>query len=105
MDEKIIGIDLLNTDEHGGMYALCESSDGGETWDIVENGRAIEGLLDVAKSRYDETIPMILPFQIREMLRYEIIEQREWKRINGCAKTENSIKPSWWQRFIRKFRR
>lgn len=102
MDEKVIGIDMLKTDEDGGMYALCESADGGDTWEIVQSGRTIEALLDVAKAKYDESIPVILPFQIREMLRYEILEQREWKLINSRQPEQ---KKSWWKTFLNKFRR
>jgi len=102
MEEKVIGIDLLNTDEGGGMYALCESVDGGDTWEIIESGRRIEALLGIAKAKYEETIPVILPFQIREMLRYEILEEREWKRINARQPIGEK---SWWEKFLKKFRR
>lgn len=94
--EKVIGIDLLNNDAGGGMYALCESADGGDTWTVIECRRKIEELLDFAKTKYDETVPVILPFQIREMLRYEILEQREWQIIKA--------KRSWWEKLVKRFK-
>lgn len=110
--EKVIGIDLLNNDEGGGMYALCESPDGGDTWNIVENGRQIEALLKIAKERYNEDIPMVLPFQIRELLMYEIVEEREKmlisKRLKSESKTEEPtprVCVSWWKKLLALFRR
>ena len=102
-EEKVIGIDFLNTDEGGGMYVLCESRDGGENWSVVQNGRRIDGLLEQAKKIYPESIPMILPFQIREMLRYEILEERERLQIERLKKKEVQPIPSWWELIRKRF--
>ena len=104
MKGKVIGIDFLNTDEEGGMYALFESNDGGDSWTIIENGRQIEGLLNHAKQKYDENIPMILPFHVREMLECEIIEQQREKR-KRLKLTKPNLTASWWKKLLDRFRR
>jgi hypothetical protein len=110
MSEKpipIVGIDLLSNDDGGGLYGLCESHDGGETWKVVHEGRSIDGLLEFAKLAYSESTQMILPQQIRELLKYEFLETRELKRLGYLqAKEEPPLMPpflSWWERLLKRF--
>lgn len=108
MSEKpipIVGIDLLSNDDGGGLYGLCESVDGGETWKVVQKGRKIDELLEYAKLLYSDSIKMVLPQQIREILKYQFLEEQELRKL-GCNKMqEDRYMPpllSWWERLLRR---
>ena len=109
MSEKpipIVGIDLLSNDDGGGLYGLCESVDGGETWRIIHEGRSIDGLLELAKLSYSESITLVLPHQIRELLKYEFLETRELKKLGYLKAKEEPLMPpflSWWERLLKRF--
>lgn len=109
MSEKpipIVGIDLLSNDDGGGLYGLCESVDGGETWRIIHEGRSIDGLLELAKLSYSESITLVLPHQIRELLKYEFLEERELKKLGYLKAKEEPLMPpflSWWERLLKRF--
>jgi hypothetical protein len=109
MSEKpipIVGIDLLSNDDGGGLYGLCESHDGGDTWRIVHKGRSIDGLLELAKLTYSDSVQMILPHQIRELLKYEFLETRELKKLGYLKAKEEPLMPpflSWWERLLKRF--
>ncbi len=109
MSEKpipIVGIDLLSNDDGGGLYGLCESVDGGETWRIIHEGRSIDGLLELAKLSYSESVTLVLPHQIRELLKYEFLEERELKKLGYLKAKEEPLMPpflSWWERLLKRF--
>ena len=108
MSEKpipIVGIDLLSNDDGGGLYGLCESVDGGETWRIIHEGRSIDGLLELAKLSYSESVTLVLPHQIRELLKYEFLEERELKKLGYLKAKEEPLMPpflSWWERLLKR---
>ena len=108
MSEKpipIIGIDLLSNDDGGGLYGLCESHDDGETWRVVEQGRSIDGLMEYAKLLYSDSTTMILPTHIRELLKYEFLEERELRKLGYLKAKDEPLMPpilSWWERLLRR---
>lgn len=91
---RVIGIDLLTNDCDGGVYGLCESLDGGETWIVIESGRSIEGLLEFAKVLYEKNTPMVMHQQIRELARWEIAGERELQHFKYLKMREQQEKQS-----------
>lgn len=76
----MLGIDYDRRDEQGGIYCLYESADNGNSWEKATEDRSVCKLLEVAGQRYAKETPLVLTTTIEQVMRLEIMEERE-KRI------------------------
>jgi hypothetical protein len=101
IEDVIIGIDFIRSESDGGVYGFYESKDGGYEWIKLIESKKIYDLLKFAKDEFSECTPLVMPAQIQELLRYEILSEREIKKL-----FEENIKhkQTWFSRVIQFFK-
>lgn len=94
-DSKIIGIDLARVDGECAVYAIYESTNGGEAWMPLKESGSICDLLEFAKARYGSDTPLVMQQHIQEILRVQIIEEIEAQRRRKPPPQKNWFRRVW----------
>jgi len=103
MEQHILGIDMIEIDSRGTYYGIYESFNGGEQWEVVLKSLQIYELIMFAKIKYSKDIRVIMPAQIHELLKMEMImEYQEEKRK---ALTTPSPTHTWFYRLVNFFKK
>lgn len=99
-EAKIIGIDLARMENEQAVYAVYESTDGGERWKSLHESSSICELLEFAKYKYANETPLVMQQHIQDILRVQIIEEYRYKKQVPPPKPKN-----WLVKFMDFFRR
>jgi len=103
--DKIVGIDLARMDGECAVYAIYESSDGGNEWMPLLESRKIYDLLDYAKARYGNETPMVMQQHIQDILLVQIIEEAKHTKKASTAPADTSTQKKWFRRLLDFFKR